>query len=116
MAAAPQNGGMVFRGKSGRKYYISVYWSDVAAAYSRFSLSGAAGASSQDYWVTPEDVVLEDYSVKTGLTDTTVASTEVNGTPIGLVVVQSNHVNTLAFRPQNILAVGGGRQLQFKQG
>lgn len=62
-------GTMTFRGvKSGRKYTVSCYISDVIGAAVTFNPSGAAVAGSNNYYVAPEDVVLDDASIITGPT------------------------------------------------
>lgn len=117
MAAAPKTGSMNWVGaRSGRAYNLSVYVSDVAAAPVRFSQDGAAGAGTPDFWIAPEDVILADFSIPTGLTDTTVLKFFTNDTPTGQVIQDANHVNTLATRARLGFGARAGRKITFIQG
>ncbi len=116
MAAAPQSGTMNFVGVSGAIYQKDVYISDVLAANIRFDSGGGASAASLEFWKAPENVTLIDFSIPTGLTDTTLARMTVNGRPLESVVRWANHLNTLPTR----LALGtrfqGGANIGFIQG
>jgi len=116
MAAAPKSGSLIFRGaETGRSYSVSVYISDVSGAYVRFNQDGAAGTASPDFYVPPENVVLQDFSVATGLTDTTVLKILVGGVSIGQVLQDANHVNSLPFRPPINVPIGRGREVRIVQ-
>jgi hypothetical protein len=101
MAAAPKYGTLMFKGvSSGRTYSMDVYISDVLAAQVNFDNGSGATSSSLVYWKAPENVILYDFSVATGLTDTT----NIFFTSDGAQVPQSrlryaNFINTLATRP-----------------
>lgn len=70
--AAPQNGTLAFVGmQTGRIYNTDMYFSDVVDAQSNFDGGGGASATSPDNFVAPEDVELRDFSIVTGMTDTT---------------------------------------------
>lgn len=100
MAAAPQYGTMTFNGvQTGRSYAVDVYLSDVAAANVNFDSGGGAGSSSDQFWIAPENIILKDFSVKTGLTDTTKIHIVANGVGTGNRLRYANFLNTLAFRP-----------------
>lgn len=99
MAAAARNGTATFVGRSGNRYSIDIYISDVAAAAVTFNPSGAAGTGSLTFWKTPEQVTLVDVSLASGLTDTTnMTLTQDGGTVSGGVLRYANFLNTLAFR------------------
>lgn len=110
MAAAPKYGTMMFRGlASGKSYAVDVYHSDVANALVNWDSGNGAGTGSLTYYKAPEDMVLYDYSVVTGLTDTTNISLTADGSQIPNARLRyTQFVNTIAFRPT--LAIG------FKRG
>ena len=79
MAAAPQLATASFVGvQTRRTYAVDVYLSDVAAALVNFDSGAGAGAGSDTFWIAPENVILTDFSIKTGMTDTTKISTRCN--------------------------------------
>jgi hypothetical protein len=97
--AAAQNYSLKFVGASGKTYTISGYTADTAAYTNRFSMSGAAGAATPEYWRAPENVSLVDFSMTTGTTQTTMIMTE-NGAPRnGTVLMFVPHLSTNAMRP-----------------
>lgn len=99
MAAAPQLATLTFRGTSGANYSIDAYLSDVANANANFDSGAGAGATSETFWTAPENVYLVDFSILTGMTDTTVARLTANGRPLQSMVRYANHLNTLNSRP-----------------
>lgn len=100
MAAAPQSGTLVFAGSSGTNYFVDCYLSDVVAAQGNFDSGGGSGAASETFWTAPENVMLVDFSIVTGLTDTTNGRLTANGRPLQSVIRWANHLNTLATRPR----------------
>ena len=108
MAPAPQYGTMIFRGTSGATYVKDVYISDVNGAPIRFDSGAGASATSQDFTKFPEDVYLVDFSVVTGLTDTTKIRLTGNGSPSGYLLRYSIHVTTIATRPALAIGVNSG--------
>ena len=109
MVAAPQNGTLTFVGSSGRIYNIDEYSSDVVAALITLSPNGAAGTGSLTYWRCPEDVVLVDYSIVTGLTDTVGLTMQQDGATVpGSIIRVANHLNTNPFRPKLQIAFPAG--------
>lgn len=117
MAAAPKNALLTFRGdQTGRQYAYSVYFSDVAAAFTTWSLSGAAGTSSTNFISAPENMTLIDASVPTGLTDTTTCLLWINDAPApGNLIQYANIVNTLASRSFPVFRISQGRKVQLQQ-
>jgi len=99
MVAAPQYGTLVFRGVSGKTYSLDCYFDDVANSLANFDGGAGAGSSSPDFWTPPEDVVLVDFSVVTGLTDTTKARLTVNGRPLQHVLRWTIYLTSLNNRP-----------------
>lgn len=99
MAAAPRYGTLVFQGVSGQNYFVDCYISDVVGASGTFDSGAGAGASSETFWTAPENCTLIDFSVATGLTDTTAGRLTANGRPLQSVVRWANHLNSLATRP-----------------
>jgi len=115
MAAAPKTGVMIWQGRSGRRYNIPVYQSDVIGADITWSQDGAPSATSTTFIVANEDMQLVDYAVPTGLTDTTGLKFMVNDSPVGQQITHALHVNTLATRPFPGMGVAAGRKIAFKQ-
>ena len=115
MAAAPRTGGLVYLGQSGRRYNVSAYVSDVLAGFVTFSMDGAAVAGSQNFWIAPENVTLVDFSIATGLTDTTCLKVLVNDTPLGQILLHANHVNTLPGRSIPGIGIAAGRKVTLIQ-
>lgn len=102
---AAQTGTATFVGKSGRYYNIDVYLSDVAAAPATFNASGAAVAGSLQYFRAPEQVVLVDFSIITGLTATVALNWTQDGAIVsGTLIRMANQLNTNPLRPK--LAIG----------
>jgi len=99
MAAAPQTGTSIFRGKSGAIYAIDTYISDVVGALVNFDSGAGASATSETFWTAPEDVTLVDFTIVTGLTDTFTLRLTANSRNLQSLIRHANHLNTLSFRP-----------------
>jgi len=104
MAATPQYGAMFFRGASGKTYSVDMYISDVNAARINFDGGAGAGAASPSFWKPPENVVLEDVAIVTGMADTEKIRLVVNGRPTAQILRYVPHVTTNAGRPK--LSIG----------
>ena len=104
----PENGVFSFRGKSGKSYNISFYSSDVIGAPVTMNLNGLAGAGSQTFYIIPEDCVLEDVSITTGQTVSTVGVVQVNDANTGNIISWANQVNTLANRQKPMIPLPRG--------
>lgn len=116
MAAAPQSGTMFFRGLTTKtSYAVDVYISDVVSGMANFDAGGGSGASSPDFYTFPEDVVLEDFSVVTGLTDTTKIRLVGNGRPSSQVLRYALHLTTLNNRPKLTIGVKAGHLFRVLQ-
>lgn len=115
MAAAPKNGLIILQGRSGKQYSYNFYASDVANAPITWSTIGAAGTGSSNFIIVPEDCMIADMSVATGLTDTANLVPYVNDVPAGVVVADANIVNTIQTRAFPRIGFQGGRKLQFVQ-
>lgn len=99
MAATPQYGTMVFRGRSGRAYSKDMYVSDVNLALARFDAGAGASSTSETAWTPPEDVLLVDYAQVTGTADTTRVQVTRDAVPSGDVLRYTVHLTTLNNRP-----------------
>jgi hypothetical protein len=110
MAAAPKSGTFLFKGlQSGRTYALDTYVSDVLAAGLNFDNGSGATSTSLVYWKCPENVMLYDWSIPTGLTDTTNVVLTSDGAQVpNSRLRHANFVNTLATRP--------ALNIQFRQG
>lgn len=112
--ATPKTGTIQFRGKSGKQYSYSLYNSDVDEAFLTWATTGVAGSGSVEFITAPEDMVLEDISVVTGIADTTAVVLWLDDGPVPNSIIQwANVVNTLAFRNFPRLGVKQGRKVQL---
>ena len=100
MVAAPQSGTWYARGfYSGTPYSVDTYISDVANAPVRFDGGAGSGATSPDFYTFPEPIIITDFSVVTGLTDTTKIRVTANGAPTPNILRYALHLTTLNNRP-----------------
>ena len=76
--ASAQNGSLTFVGsQTGKTYLVDMYTSDAAAGtLSTFNPSGLAVAGSPAYWRAPENVILVDFAMHTGTTQTGMVMTQ----------------------------------------
>jgi len=99
MAAAPQYGFMIFKGASGKIYSVDLYGSDVANALITFDAGAGAGASTQTFWTPPENCILTDFGIHTGMTDTTRIRLTKGGQPTPSILHFAAHLDTSNGRP-----------------
>jgi hypothetical protein len=114
MVAAPQYGTITVQ-TGGGNLSVDVYLSDVANGAGNFDSGVTAGASSETFWKSPVNGLIVDFSVKTGLTDTTAGRVTINGAPTKSVVRWANHVNTLNNRPALNIPINAGENLGIIQ-
>jgi len=100
MAAAPQRATFAFRGlETGRVYNVDSYLSDVANAQINLDSGNGAGTTSLTYYKIPEKATLIDFSIVTGMTDTTNIALTSDGAQIpGARLRYANFLNTLSQR------------------
>ena len=115
MVAAPQNAVGVFKGTSGKTYSIDMYLSDVANATVNFDGGGGSAAGSPAFWIPPERVILVDFAIHAGMTDTTKARVTVNGRPTASILRYAIHLDTLATRPALFQGFEKGAQVGLIQ-
>ena len=116
MAATPKVGSIEFTGASGQKYVYSIYNSDVANAFVTWSRMGAAGASSVNFITAPEDMIVSDISVVTGIVDTTQLLLFLDdGAVPGKLIQWANVVNTIQARSFPSFGVRRGRKVQLQE-
>jgi len=90
---------MVFIGtRSQRIYNTDCYFSDVADGLATFDAGGGASATSPTSWTAPEDVLLVDFSIVTGMADTTKIQVLRNNQPTGDFLRYTQHLTTSAMR------------------
>ena len=63
-----------------------------------FDSGGGASAASDTFYIAPENVMLEEMSLVTGLTDTTKLAVVSNSVQTGNRLRYANYLNTLATR------------------
>lgn len=115
MAAAPQSGTIFAVGLTGNNYSVDLYVSDVAGAPVRFDGGAGAGASSPDFYSFPEPVIIQDYSVVTGITDTTKIRITANGAPTPNILRHALHLTTIASRPRLSIKLKAGTRFSAIQ-
>lgn len=99
MVAAPQYGTMTFVGvRTKRIYNVDCYFSDVADALATFDGGAGAGTTSPSSWTAPEPVILTDFAIVTGMTDTTKIQVLRNNQPTGDFLRFTQHLTTSAMR------------------
>lgn len=110
------NATATFVGRSGRMYNIDVYISDVVAAFTTLNPYGAAVATSQKFWVAPEDVVLTDLAIVTGPTTMVGLTPTSNDAPLTKYNLRiANFLNTLTTRTKLAIGWKVGNNVSFLQ-
>lgn len=111
MVAAPQYASITVTDPKGRiTRTIDSYLSDVDAAVVRFDNGQGASSTSGEEFFAPLSGWITDFSIASGMTDTTKIQLLVNGRPTGDHLRYANHVNTLANRvPLRIPVISGQR-------
>lgn len=104
MTAAPQNGFLRFVGKSKKPYNIDLYASDVVNKKVNFDDGAGSNSTSETFWTPPEDVVLVDLAIHTGMTDTTFVRITRGGVPLGNTLRYAAQLDTSDARQP--LAIG----------
>lgn len=116
MVAAPQYGTFVFQGlSSGRIYNVDAYFSDVADALSNWDGGAGSGTSSPTSFTAPENLLLIDFSIVTGMTDTTKIQVLRNNQPTGDFLRFTQHLTTSAFRSPIRLGFARGVEVRAIQ-
>jgi hypothetical protein len=116
MSAAPQYGTMVFHGiQSGRVYNVDAYFSDVSDGLSTWDGGGGASATSPDSFTAPENVILNDFSIVSGMTDTTKIQILRGNQPTGDFLRYTQHLTTAAQRSPLRLGFRAGTQIRTIQ-
>lgn len=116
MAAAPKYGTFFYLGvQTNRTYAIDAYVSDVVGGSVTFDSGAGASSTSDTFWIAPENVILRDWSIPTGLTDTTKISINANGVQTGNRLRHANHLNSLNNRPQLGIPFRAGTKIACSQ-
>ncbi len=111
----PELGTVIFVGKSGRQYSLSIYASDVVGAACTINTVGIAVSGGQSFYITPEDVVIKDVSITTGMTVATALIPYVNDVPAGAMLSVANCINTLTNRAIPNIGIGAGKKFTLIQ-
>lgn len=115
MVAAPQYATVTLYNKGGLTKAIDTYLSDVANANGNFDSGQGASSTSDDEYVIPFGGHIIDFSINTGMTDTTKIEVLVNNTPTGDFLRYANHLNTLTSRIPLRIPVTAGQRIRFIQ-
>jgi len=108
MAATPKYGQVTFLGQSGMTYMKDIYRSDVAGALINWDSGAGAGTGSETFWTPPENVVIRDLALVTGVVDTTKLQLTRNGVPTGDILQNGPFVDSVATRPSLNVPLGAG--------
>lgn len=116
MAAAPKNGTLTFRGKSGAQYAYSIYLSDVANAFTTWATTSSAASGSVNFITAPEDMMLEDISISAAPTDTTALVLWLDDAPVRNTIISDANI-TVSIQTRNFprLKISQNRKVQFAQ-
>jgi len=115
MAATPQYGTFVLLGQSSRVYNVDAYFSDVADALVNFDGGAGASSTSPQSFTCPENVILIDQSIVSGMVDTTKIMVLRNNQPSGDFLRYTQHLTTSAFRSQVRIGFLAGTELRAIQ-
>jgi len=117
MAAAARRATLTAVGLASKRLYnVNMYISDVAAAFVTMNANGQAGTGSPTYYILPEDCVIADLSIASGLTDTTLLTMQANNAIVpGVVLQYADFLNTITTRPALGLKAPKGTQIAFVQ-
>lgn len=115
MAAAPQYGTITIAAQGGTSISVDVYFSDVVNAAATFDSGAGAGTTSESFYKCPISGIITDFSVVTGLTDTTRGRVTVNGSPTKSILRWGNHTNTINNRPKPNIPIYAGENLGLVQ-
>ena len=115
MAAAPQYATLTLATRSGSSISVDVYLSDVANASANFDSGAGSSSTSETFFKCPTDAVIVDFSVVTGLTDTTRGRVTINGSPSKSILRWGNHTNTINNRPKPNIPVYAGENIGIVQ-
>ena len=114
MTAAPQYGTLIISDGS-TSINVDVYLSDVANGAVNFDSGVSAGSASETFYKCPINGRIIDFSIKTGMTDTTAMRCTIDGSPTKSVCRYGNHLNTMALRPALNIPVAAGENIGFIQ-
>ncbi len=114
--AAPQYGTVVLRGlRTGRIYNVDAYFSDVVDGLANFDGGGGASATSPTSFTMPEECIMVDYSIVTGMTDTTKVQVLRGNQPTGDFLRFTQHLTTSPSRSPIQLGFRAGVELRCIQ-
>jgi len=100
MAATPQYGQMMFRGRNtGQLYGIDIYVSDVNGAAVLFDNGAGAGTGGAKFVTFNEPVTLVDYAQVTGTADTEKLRLTSDSKPLPTILRYGVHLTSLNNRP-----------------
>lgn len=114
--AAPQYGTVVLRGlRTGRIYNVDAYFSDVVDGLANFDGGGGASATSPTSFTMPEECIMVDFSIVTGMTDTTKVQVLRGNQPTGDFLRFTQHLTTSPARAPIQLGFRAGVELRCIQ-
>lgn len=113
MAAAL--GTLVYVGKSGRKYSVSIYLNDTTNNLVRFDESKIAVAGSMDNYTVKEPGAIADICLTTDVATPTHVQILRNGAPTGDILDATAQLASVVNRPSPICPFNFGDKIQLLQ-
>lgn len=112
----PIQGSVQFVGLRTRQSYSkNIYCADAVNLLVHWDAGQGASATSPEYWIAPEPVMLTDISLVTGMTVTMKVALGRNGILTGDMFEKTIHVSTIAQRPRLMLVFNQGDQIQLTE-
>jgi len=109
-------GTITMKGASGKEYGYSVYISDLAGVFWKWSALGAAVATSSDFILSPpENAQIMDISLLTTPTVSIASQLVASDIPKGIIVLVGNLLFSTQNRAFPHVTIGPGTKLQFMQ-
>lgn len=114
MVAAPQFATMIISNGQ-TSVNVDVYASDVANSPCTFDSGSGAAAGALGFFKSPISGRIVDFSILTGMTDTTAGRITINNSPCKSVIRWANQLNTLNSRPALNIPVAAGENIGIVQ-
>lgn len=116
MAATPKTSTLTFTSADGKRDYVyTIYNSDVANAFAKWSRMRTALSTDVDFVTVPEDMYLSDISSITGIVDTKMLLLFLDdGAVPGKLIYWENTISTNPNRAFPEIKIRAGRKLQFQ--
>lgn len=113
MAAAL--GTLVYQGRSGRRYSISMYLNDTTNNLARFDESKISVAGSADSYVCKEPGAIVDICLTSDIATPTHLQIQRNGAPTGDILDATAQLASVVYRPNPVCPFNQGDKIYIMQ-